>query len=93
MGQTLYFLRRAIPELESNENTGSEDGHPADGRWLASASADSDSHEVDLFRIRIWDKDSNDAIGYNNHPGDSVNATPTTEIGGGSIVVHKYKKK
>jgi uncharacterized delta-60 repeat protein/uncharacterized repeat protein (TIGR01451 family) len=49
------------------------------------------STDVDLFRIKIWDKDNDDAIIYDNQIGDEEDADPTTEIGGGSIVIHKAK--
>jgi hypothetical protein len=50
------------------------------------------STDVDLFRIKIWDKDNDDAIVYDNQMGDADEADLTTEIGGGSIVIHTKKK-
>jgi hypothetical protein len=52
------------------------------------------STDVDLFRIKIWDVDNDDAIIYDNQvacldAGDD--ADPCTAIGGGSIVIHKPK--
>jgi len=47
------------------------------------------STEVDLFRIKIWDKENNDAVIYDNHMGENDDADPTTGISGGSIVIHK----
>jgi hypothetical protein len=47
------------------------------------------STNVDLFRIKIWDKDADDAIVYDNNMGDAEDDDPTTEIGGGSIVIHE----
>lgn len=45
--------------------------------------------EVDKFRIKIWDKDNGDQIVYdNNLAEDADDVDPTTEIGGGSIVIH-----
>ncbi len=44
---------------------------------------------VDLFRIKIWDKDNSDVIVYDNQMGDADDADPTTVLGGGSIVIHK----
>ena len=43
---------------------------------------------VDKFRIKIWDK-STDTVVYDNMLGASDTADPATEIGGGSIVIHK----
>ena len=48
-----------------------------------------DSGDTDMFRIKIWDKNNNDAIVYDNQLGDEENAEPTTEIAGGQIVIHK----
>lgn len=47
------------------------------------------STDVDLFRIKIWDQDNNDAVVYDSQPGAGDDADPTTLIGGGSIVIHK----
>jgi hypothetical protein len=49
------------------------------------------STDLDLFRIKIWDKDNNDAIVYDNQLGDDDDADLTTEIVGGSIVIHEVK--
>lgn len=46
------------------------------------------STDVDLFRIKIWDKDTGEVI-YDNQMGDEEDADPTTELGGGSIVIHE----
>lgn len=44
---------------------------------------------VDKFRIKIWEKADGDVVVYDNQTGAEENADPTTEIGGGSIVIHK----
>ena len=44
--------------------------------------------DVDLFRIKIWDKDTGLVV-YDNQMGDEENADPVTAIGGGSIVIHE----
>jgi hypothetical protein len=44
---------------------------------------------ADSFRIKIWDKDADDAVVYDNQLGDEDDDDPTTELGGGQIVVHK----
>ena len=49
------------------------------------------STDVDMFRIKIWDKDNGDGIVYDNQMGDSDADDPTTEIAGGQIVIHKAK--
>ena len=44
---------------------------------------------VDKFRIKIWDKDNNDAVVYDNQLGVNDNSDPTTVVNdGGSIVIH-----
>lgn len=47
------------------------------------------STDVDLFRIKIWDKDNGDAVVYDNEIGFEIDDDPATAIGGGSIVIHK----
>lgn len=47
------------------------------------------STDIDMFRIKIWDKDNNDTIIYDNQLGDDEDSDPTTEIAGGQIVIHK----
>jgi hypothetical protein len=49
------------------------------------------STDVDLFRIKIWDKDDGDVIVYDNQMDSDDDADPTTAIGGGNIVIHKAK--
>lgn len=46
------------------------------------------STDVDLFRIKIWDKDT-DTVIYDNQMGADDNADPTTTITSGKIVIHK----
>jgi PKD repeat protein len=46
------------------------------------------SSDVDMFRIKIWDMDS-DTVVYDNELGEDLDADPITAIGGGSIVIHK----
>ena len=59
------------------------------GFMLTAVDADlTPSTDVDLFRIKIWDRET-DQIIYDNQMGDSEDADPATEIGGGSIVIHK----
>jgi len=44
---------------------------------------------TDKFRIKIWDKNNNDNIIYDNQINVPDDADPTTVIGGGSIIIHK----
>lgn len=48
------------------------------------------SADVDLFRIKIWDMDT-DAVIYDNQWGEGDDSNAGTAIQGGSIVVHKPK--
>jgi hypothetical protein len=45
---------------------------------------------VDKFRIKVWDKNNNDVVVYDNVPGGSedIDSTNPQAIGGGSIVIH-----
>jgi PKD repeat protein len=44
----------------------------------------------DKFRMKIWDLNTNEVL-YDTMMGESINADPDVELGGGSIVVHKAK--
>jgi len=46
---------------------------------------------TDKFRIKIWDKNNGDAIVYDNQRDADDSAMPTTEVQGGSIVIHDKK--
>ncbi|PHN08133.1 HYR domain-containing protein [Flavilitoribacter nigricans] len=48
---------------------------------------------TDQFRIKIWDKDNNDSVVYDNQNGAFENSGAATTIGGGSIVIHEAKGK
>jgi hypothetical protein len=50
------------------------------------------STDVDGFRIKIWDKDNGDVVVYDNQMDDAEDSDATTNIRGGSIVIHKAKK-
>ena len=43
---------------------------------------------VDTFRIKIWDKDNEDTVVYDNKPGSDTEYDGT-ELGGGRIVIHQ----
>ncbi|GAG11808.1 unnamed protein product, partial [marine sediment metagenome] len=49
------------------------------------------STDVDLFRIKIWDKDDGDRIVYDNQMDAGDDAEPTTAISGGNIKIHTAK--
>jgi len=44
---------------------------------------------VDTFRIKIWDKNNLDTIVYDNQLGAGDDSNAGTQLGGGSIVIHK----
>jgi hypothetical protein len=48
---------------------------------------------VDKFRIMIWDHNSSSTLLYDNKRGISESSDDATEIGGGSIVIHKPATK
>ena len=50
------------------------------------------STDVDLFSIKIWDKDNGDAVVYDNSLGVPDDGDPITAISGGQIVIHTKKK-
>jgi streptogramin lyase len=45
-------------------------------------------HTPDAFRIKIWDKNNNNAVIYDTQPGAPITATPTTLLDNGRIQVH-----
>ena len=49
------------------------------------------STDVDLFRIKIWDRDNGDVVVYDNQMGSDDDGYDGTEIGGGNIKVHTAK--
>jgi len=60
------------------------------GFMLSSVDGDLKGPDLpDTFRIKIWDKDNNDVIIYDNEPGMGEGEEPTTTIGGGQIVIHE----
>lgn len=48
---------------------------------------------IDKFRIKIWDRDNENAVVYdNNIVNTAEDEDPATAIGGGSIMIHEAKK-
>jgi hypothetical protein len=43
---------------------------------------------TDKFSIKIWDKDNNDLVVYDDKAGETDDSNVTTVLGGGSIVIH-----
>ena len=72
------------------KGTGTINGEGNYGFQLSAIDEDlTPSTDVDLFRIKIWDKDNNDEIIYDNQLGEEDDSNPTTQINGGSIKIHK----
>ncbi len=73
------------------KGTGTIDGAGNYGFQLSAVDASlTPSTDVDLFRIRMWDKDDGDALVFDNKVSEpDPSADPATAIGGGSIVIHK----
>lgn len=77
-------------EKAKYKGTGTINGEGEYGFMLSAIDGDMKEDGIDMFRIKIWDK-ATDEIVYDNQIGDSEDADPSTAIGGGSIVVHKAK--
>ncbi len=45
-------------------------------------------NQPDRFRIKIWDRDNGDTVVYDNRMGENEYGDSSTDIGGGSIVIH-----
>ena len=58
--------------------------------FMISAIDEDSKDKIDKFRIKIWDMANEDVV-YDNQNGAEDNSDPTTEIGGGAIVVHAGK--
>ena len=72
------------------KGTGTINGEGNHGFMLSAIDAAlTPSTNVDLFRIKIWDKDNGDAVVYDNMMEAAEDADPAAEIGGGSIVIYK----
>ncbi|MEW6755460.1 MAG: putative transposase [Candidatus Latescibacterota bacterium] len=44
--------------------------------------------DVELFRIKIWDRDAGDAVVYDNRLGEAEDSDGGTVLGGGNVSVH-----
>jgi predicted GH43/DUF377 family glycosyl hydrolase len=59
--------------------------------FMLTANDGQNTGDVDRYRIKIWDK-ATDEVTYDNQLGDEANADATTEIQGGNIIIHKAKE-
>ena len=55
----------------------------------ATDEAPTPSTDVDLFRIKIWDRDNEDSVVYDNKLGEADDSYAGTEISGGDIKIHR----
>jgi hypothetical protein len=70
------------------KGTGTINGEGNYGFMISAIDANlTPSTDVDLFRIKIWDKDNEDSIVYDNMLGQDEDADPTTVIENGRIVI------
>jgi hypothetical protein len=69
------------------KGSGTINGEGSYGFMISAIDGDDDDKD-DTFRIKIWDKDDNDAVVYDNQMDDDEGNDPTTKLGGGNIVVH-----
>jgi len=73
------------------KGTGTINGAGNYGFMLTAIDAElTPSTDVDLFRIKIWDR-ATDQVVYDNQMDADDDADPPTAIGGGSIVIHQAK--
>jgi Leucine-rich repeat (LRR) protein len=70
------------------KGTGTVNGEGEYGFMLSAIDGKKADDGTDRFRIKIWDKSTDEVI-YDNHLDAADDADPTTALGGGSIVVHK----
>jgi hypothetical protein len=56
--------------------------------FLVTALDNGGGSTADDIRIKIWDKNNNNAVVYDTQPGAATTAAPTTALGGGRIQVH-----
>jgi hypothetical protein len=74
------------------KGTGTVNGESGYGFMLIALDAAlTSSTSTDRFRIKIWDISNEDAVVYDNQIGEEEDADPTTDISGGSIIIHKPK--
>lgn len=76
------------------KGTGTVNGTGQYGFMLVAIDAShTESTEIDLFRIKIWDINDGDRTVYDNELYEEEDSDPTTPIAGGQIVVHTGKGK
>jgi len=71
------------------KGTGEINGSGNYGFMLTATDGQINGGGVDRFRLKIWDKNNNDVVVYDNQMGASDTADPITSLERGSIVIHK----
>lgn len=90
-GDYMWLVVSGSGHKATYKGTGTVNGQGSYG-FLVTAidAANTNSTDDDLFRIKIWNEDDEDAVVYDNHCGDSGDdADPCTALGGGSIKIHR----
>lgn len=70
------------------KGSGTLNGEAGYGFMISVVDGQGNSGDTDRFRIKIWQRDSEEDVVYDSMMGESVTATPSTVLGGGSIVIH-----
>ncbi len=91
-GDYMWLVVTGSGHKATYKGTGTVNGQGDYGFMVTAIDAsNTNSTDVDLFRIKIWDKDAGDAVIYDNHCGNSgEDADPCTALGGGNIKIHKH---
>lgn len=76
------------------KGTGTVNGTGNYGFLLSAVDAENtQSLDIDTFRIKVWDKDNNDMVVYDNEIAAGEADYPTFTIGGGDIMIHTNGNK
>ncbi|WP_107852861.1 NHL repeat-containing protein [Oceanimonas marisflavi] len=75
------------------KGTGQINGGGEYGFMVSATDGDLLGSSADKFRIKIWDKNNNDEVVFDNEPGADDDAAPTSTLSGGQIVIHESKGK
>jgi PKD repeat protein len=85
---TYDWLVLAGPKAQL-KGTGTIDGAGNYGFMLTIVDAElAPGTDVDLFRIKIWDREKGDALVYDSQMGDANSADPMIALGGGNVKLH-----
>ncbi|HET8670335.1 MAG TPA: hypothetical protein VFM05_06790, partial [Candidatus Saccharimonadales bacterium] len=71
------------------KGSGSINGSGGYGFMLTAIDGEVNIGGMDKFRIKIWDKNNNDVVVYDNKLGYSDSSSDLTDLAGGNIVIHR----